>query len=99
MARTDNLTNYLTDVADAIKTKKGSQTNIPAANFDTEILNLPSQGVYQTVSETVSINGSYNFTPDTGYDAISVLNLTVNVQDPEYATNLALSQSILGEEV
>ena len=42
MARTDTLTNFLTDVAAAIKTKKGDTTSIPAANFDTEIANLPS---------------------------------------------------------
>ena len=44
MARTNNLTNFLTDVADAIKEKKGDSTAIPAANFDTEIINLPSGG-------------------------------------------------------
>ena len=37
MARVNNLSNFLTDVASAIKTKKGSETAIPAANFDTEI--------------------------------------------------------------
>ena len=44
MARTNNLTNFLTDVASAIKTKKGDNTPIPASNFDTEITNLPSGG-------------------------------------------------------
>ena len=42
MARTDTLGNFLTDVASAIKTKKGSQNTIQASNFDTEIANLPS---------------------------------------------------------
>ena len=42
MARTDTLTNFLTDVATAIKAKKSDSTPIPAANFDTEITNLPS---------------------------------------------------------
>ena len=44
MARTDTLTNFLTDVASAIKAKKGDNTSIPAANFDTEIANLTSGG-------------------------------------------------------
>jgi hypothetical protein len=44
MARTDTLSNYLTDVASAIKTKKGDNTPILASNFDTEITNLPSGG-------------------------------------------------------
>lgn len=42
MARIDTLTNFLTDVAAAIKAKKGDSTPIPAADFDTEITNLPS---------------------------------------------------------
>ena len=42
MARTDTLINFLTDVAAAIKAKKGDSTSIPAADFDTEIANLPS---------------------------------------------------------
>ena len=44
MARTDNLTNFLTDVATAIKNKKGDTTAIKASEFDTEITNLPSGG-------------------------------------------------------
>lgn len=44
MARTDSLTNFLTDVSTAIKTKKGDDTPIKASNFDTEIANLPSGG-------------------------------------------------------
>jgi hypothetical protein len=44
MARTDNLTNFLTDVSTAIKEKKGDNTPIKASNFDTEIANLPSGG-------------------------------------------------------
>ena len=38
MARTNNLTNFLTDVATAIKTKTGDNTPIPASQFDTKIL-------------------------------------------------------------
>ena len=42
MARIDTLINFLTDVAAAIRAKKGDSTLIPAADFDTEITNLPS---------------------------------------------------------
>ena len=44
MARIDTLTNFLTDIAAAIKAKKGDDTAIPAANFDTEIANLTLGG-------------------------------------------------------
>ena len=40
MADTSNLSQFLTDVADAIRTKKGTTEPIPAANFDTEILSI-----------------------------------------------------------
>lgn len=45
MARTNNLTNFLTDVADAIRSKKGTQATIQASDFDTEILSIPSGGL------------------------------------------------------
>lgn len=40
MADTSNLTNFLEDVADAIRAKKGTEDPIPAANFDTEIASI-----------------------------------------------------------
>lgn len=79
MARINNLSNFLTDVATAIKNKKGSETPIPAANFDTEITNLPSQGVYQHKTATIVENGTVTILPDTGYDAIDQLDVTVTV--------------------
>ena len=87
MARTDNLTNFLTDVAAAIKEKKGSATNIPAADFDTEILALPSQGVYE--SRTINItqnNSSQTITPNQGYDAIDEITINVNVPEASLQT-------------
>lgn len=40
MARIDNLTNFLTDVANAIRGKKGTTGEIPASSFDTEIASI-----------------------------------------------------------
>lgn len=42
MARVDNLSNFLTDIASAIRTKTGKTTNITPNNFDLEIQNIPS---------------------------------------------------------
>ena len=83
MARVNNLSNFLTDVASAIKTKKGSETAIPAANFDTEILALPSQGVYQTKVINIDANGSTTVLPDEGYDAIEGLEIITNVPEAQ----------------
>lgn len=79
MARTNNLTNFLNDVATAIKTKLGDSTSIPASDFDTEILRIETVGTYQTKQLTVATNGNYVVTPDTGYDAISDISISVSV--------------------
>ena len=50
MARTDTLGNFLTDVADAIREKKGTTELIPASAFDTEI---------DSISGGVDINDYY----------------------------------------
>ena len=44
MARIDNLSNFLTDIASAIKEKNKITTPILAKDFDTEILNIKSGG-------------------------------------------------------
>lgn len=52
MADTSNLSNYLKDLADAIREKKGTEDQIPAANFDTEIKSietgLDAEPIYAT---------------------------------------------------
>ena len=44
MARVDSLGHFLTDVADAIRTKGGTSEPIQASSFDTAIANIPSGG-------------------------------------------------------
>lgn len=44
MAKTDNLIDYLTDIADAIREKKGTSDLINAQNFADEIKNMPQGG-------------------------------------------------------
>ena len=54
MARTDTLPHFLTDVADAIREKKGTSETIQASDFDTEIENLPDAGEQNIVlGETI----------------------------------------------
>lgn len=58
MARVDNLTNFLTDVADSIRAKKGTTDTIPASSFDTEISSIQS-------GTGTDINDYFNETPAT----------------------------------
>lgn len=80
MARTNNLTNFLTDVAAAIKAKLGTETPILASQFDTKIGEIETVGTYQAKSVTIQSNGSQTITPDSGYDALS--SVVINVQVP-----------------
>lgn len=80
MARIDTLTNFLTDVSNAIKQKTGDNAPIPASQFDTEILSIETVGNYQEKQITITENGTFNLLPDTGYDALSNVRMTVDVE-------------------
>lgn len=60
MARTDNLTNFLTDVANAIRAKKGTSSPILAANFDTEILTITSVLEGDNLLDLLETNAEFN---------------------------------------
>lgn len=63
MADTNSLSNFLTDVADAIRTKKSTTEPIPAANFDQEILTIQGSDISDataTVDDVLSPKVFYN---------------------------------------
>lgn len=63
MARIDNLTNFLTDVADAIRDKKGTSGEISCANFDTEIASISGGGgIIPSGTKEITENGTYDVT-------------------------------------
>lgn len=57
MARVDTLGHFLTDVADAIREKTGSDALIEASDFDTEIESIPTGGGVD-LSEYVTLNAT-----------------------------------------
>ena len=52
MAKTDNLSDFLTDVANAIRTKKGTTGTINAQNFSSEIASIETDNPYIATTTT-----------------------------------------------
>lgn len=65
MADTTNLEQFLTDVAQAIRDKKGTEEEIPAKDFDTEILSIVSGGDLDTSDATATADDILS--PQTAY--------------------------------
>ena len=101
MARTNNLTNFLNDVAIAIKQKLGDNTPIPASQFDTKISEIETGGNYQTKSINITTNGNYNLLPDTGFDAMNSVSISVSIsgEDATYAELFAIADSIYNPDI
>lgn len=78
MAKTDNLTDFLTSVADAIRAKKGTSDLINPQNFDSEIANISTSKEEQEKSVTITENGAITVEPDSG-KALSKVTVTANV--------------------
>lgn len=82
MARIDNLSNFLLDVANSIRTKKGTSDLIEIAKFDTEILSIPSGGG-EVVSKDVNFY-DYDGTILYSYTKADFLELTEMPANPTH---------------
>lgn len=79
MAKNDNLTDFLTSVADAIRLKKGTAAKINPQNFDTEISSISTSSPEQEKSATITTNGTTTtIEPDSGY-VLSKVTATVSI--------------------
>lgn len=78
MAKTDNLTDFLTNVADAIRAKKGTSDLINPQNFDSEIASISTSKEEQEKTVTITENGTVEVIPDSG-KALSKVTVTANV--------------------
>lgn len=67
MAKTDNLTDFLTGVANAIRTKKGTTAKINPQNFETEIGSITTSKPEQEKTAALSMSsGDQIVSPDSG---------------------------------
>lgn len=82
MARTDTLGNFLTDVADSIREKKGTSEPILASDFDTEIASIESGG--GDISEY--FNDTITSTSSSGKDTLN--NLVKKLPEITVANNV-----------
>lgn len=103
MARTDTLGHFLTDVADAIRTKAGTSESIQASTFDTAISNIPSGGslddyFYTTASSNTSGNNTLKIVknaPDiTVANNVSSLNAALTNWTQSYVPKVICSNSV-----
>lgn len=81
MAKTDNLNDFLTDVANAIRTKKGTTGTINAQNFSSEIASIETTGITPTGSIDITSNGTVDVTN------YASANVNVANQNPYTAAN------------
>lgn len=63
---------YLTDIADAIRSKKGVTTQFTPAEMKSAILSIPTGGGATLISKTITRNGTYNAIDDLadGYSTV-----------------------------
>lgn len=88
MARTNTLTNFLTDVADSIRSKTGKSDPIPCEDFDTEIESISGGGGEDVTAET----NTYTNLVDTQQGTISDITLALTGKraidpNPDYITD------------
>lgn len=99
MAKNNNLTDFLTGVANAIRAKKGTTSTINPQSFESEIASLSTGKTEQEKAVTITENGTTEVSPDTG-NVLSKVTVTVSVTGVEdISTSDALSAKLVAANV
>lgn len=93
MSKANNLTDFLTDIANAIRTKKGTSDLIDPQDFADEIANLATTPKLQKKSTSASATQPVMVKPDSGYDGLS--QVQVSQVSNVYSGNIRRDQKIL----
>jgi hypothetical protein len=95
------LTQLFTNIANAIRSKKGTSGTIVAENFPQEISSIVTPNL-QSKSVNITQNGTTTVTPDSGYNGLDEVTVATNVEpDIEYdfSTSVVNSTSVLASAV
>ena len=94
MARIDTLTNFLTDVADSIRTKTNKTDSIHPKDFDTEISKIAGTALnLQEKTASASVYNNVNVVADEAYDGLSKVTITkIKRQDKEVTPSTKVQQ-------
>ena len=113
MATTDNLGDFLTSVANAIRSKSGSTAQINAQDFVNEIENLPSGGINklpQVVDKTITSLtaedlqgatsiGNYGFFGCSGLTSVSLPSSVTSIGDSAFFNCYSLTSIEISNSV
>lgn len=97
MSKLNNLSDYLTDLANTIRTKKGKTGTINAQDFASEIASIVTSLPGQTKNVTPSFT-QQTITPDTGYSLEQVVVAAMTAQN-DVDVILSGNYGLLTEEV
>lgn len=79
MSKSNNLTDFLTDIANAIREKKGVSEPINPQSFSEEIKSIETEAKLEEQSVKYTSNGKRTVTPTNGKDGISKITIDVEV--------------------